>query len=85
MHFSGEALSYGVKEKKLQGMIVRVFGPAKTIADCFKFPNKIGLEVALEALRDCYRQKKATMDELFMAARVCRVARIMQPYLESLA
>jgi predicted transcriptional regulator of viral defense system len=85
VYFSGEALSYGVKEKKLEGMIVRVFDPAKTVADCFKFRNKIGLDVALEALRDCYRRKKATMDELFMAARVCRVARIMQPYLESLA
>jgi predicted transcriptional regulator of viral defense system len=84
MHFSGEALSYGVREKKLEGVIVRVFDPAKTVADCFKFRNKIGLDVALEALRDCYRQKKATMDELFMAARVCRVARIIQPYLESL-
>lgn len=57
----------------------------KTVADCFKYRNKIGLEVALEALRDCYRQRKATMDELFMAAKVCRVARVMQPYLESLA
>jgi predicted transcriptional regulator of viral defense system len=84
VHFSGEALSYGVTEKKLEGVIVRVFDPAKTVADCFKFRNKIGLDVALEALRDCYRQKKATMDELFIAARVCRVARIMQPYLESL-
>ena len=85
VHFSGEALSYGVKEKKLEGMIVRVFDPAKTVADCFKFRNKIGVDVGLEALRDCYRRKKATMDELFMAARVCRVARVMQPYLESLA
>jgi len=84
VHFSGEALSYGVKEKKLEGTIVRVFDPAKTVADCFKFRNKIGLDVALEALRDCYRQKKATTDELFIAARVCRVARVMQPYLESL-
>ncbi|MBV9483458.1 MAG: type IV toxin-antitoxin system AbiEi family antitoxin domain-containing protein [Acidobacteria bacterium] len=84
VHFSGEALSFGVKERKLEGMIVRVFDPAKTVADCFKFRNKIGLDVALEALRDCYRRKKATMDELFMAARVCRVARVMQPYLESL-
>jgi len=85
VHFSGDALSYGVGEKKLEGVIVRVFEPAKTVADCFKFRNKIGLGVALEALRDCYRQRKATMDELFIAARVCRVARIMQPYLESLA
>jgi predicted transcriptional regulator of viral defense system len=84
VHFSGAALSYGVTEKKLEGVIVRVFNPAKTVADCFKFRNKIGLDVAMEALRDCYRQRKATMDELFVAARVCRVARIMQPYLESL-
>ena len=84
VHFSGVALSYGVTEKKLEGVIVRVFDSAKTVADCFKFRNKIGLDVALEALRDCYRQRKATMDEIFMAARVCRVARIMQPYLESL-
>jgi len=47
LHFSGEALSYGVKEKKLEGMIVRVFAPAKAVADCFKFRNKIGLDVAL--------------------------------------
>jgi len=85
VHFSGEALSYGVNEKRLEGMIVRVFDPAKTVVDCFKFRNKIGQDVVLEALRDCYRRKKATMDELFMAARVCRVARIMQPYMESLA
>lgn len=85
VHFSGDALSYGAKEKKLEGVIVRVFDPAKTVADCFKFRNKIGPDVALKALRDCYRQKKAPMDELYMAARVCRVARIMQPYLESLA
>ena len=83
VHFSGKALSYGVEDKKLEGVTVRVFGPAKTVADCFKYRNKIGLEVALEALRDCYRQGKATMDELFMAAKICRVARVMQPYLES--
>jgi predicted transcriptional regulator of viral defense system len=84
VHFSGKALSYGIEEKKLEGVAVRVFGPAKTVADCFKYRNKIGMDVALEALRDCYRQRKATMDELFMAAKVCRVARVIQPYLESL-
>jgi hypothetical protein len=85
VHFSGKAPTYGVQERKLEGVNVRVFGPAKTVADCFKYRNKIGLEVALEALRDCYRQRKATMDELYLAAKVCRVARVMQPYLESLA
>jgi hypothetical protein len=63
--------------KKLEGITLRVFGSAKTVADCFEFRKKIGLEVALEALRDCYRQRKATMDELFTAAKTRRVARVM--------
>jgi len=63
---------------------VKVYSPAKTVADCFKYRNKIGLDVALEALRDCWRQRKATMDELWQAAKVCRVANVMRPYLESL-
>lgn len=69
----------------MEGVAVRVFNPAKTVADRFKYRNKIGTDVALEALRDCYRQCKATMDELWKAAKVCRVARVMQPYLESIA
>jgi hypothetical protein len=72
VHFSGEALSYGAEEKKREGITVRVVSPAKTLADCFRYRNKIGLEVALEVLRDCYRQRKATMDDLFVAAKVCR-------------
>jgi hypothetical protein len=63
---------------------IRVYSPAKTVADCFKFRHKIGTDVALEALRECYRQKKATMNELWDAAKVCRVANVMRPYLESL-
>ena len=59
--------------------------PAKTVADCFKFRNKIGLDVALEARHDCYRQRKVTMDDLYEAAKVCRVARVMQSYLKSIA
>jgi hypothetical protein len=62
----------------------RVFTPAKTVADCFKFRNKIGLEVVSEALKECRRSKKATMDELWAAAKICRVAKVMRPYLESL-
>jgi predicted transcriptional regulator of viral defense system len=84
VRFSGAALEYGVLAKKVEGVPVRVYNPAKTVADCFKYRNKIGLDVALEALRDCYRQRKATMDELWEAAKVCRVARVMQPYLESI-
>lgn len=84
VRFSGDALHYGIQEKEISGGTIRVFGPAKTVADCFKFRNKIGLDVALEALRDTYRGKKATMAELWAAAKVCRVANVMKPYLESL-
>lgn len=84
LRFSGQALSFGVREHHVKGVVVRVFTPAKTVADCFKFRNKIGLDVALEALRETYRLKKASTDELWAAAKVCRVARIMRPYMESL-
>jgi hypothetical protein len=73
-----------VKEHKLSGAVLRIFTPAKTVADCFKFRNKIGLDVAIEALKECRRSKKATMDELWVAAKICRVANVMRPYLESL-
>lgn len=85
MRFSGEALTFGIRDHILHGEKVRVFTPAKTVADCFKFRNKIGIDVAVEALRDCYRQKKATVDEISAAARVCRVANVMRPYLETLS
>jgi len=84
VRFSGQALTYGVEEREVAGGNIRVYSPAKTVADCFKYRNKIGLDVALEALRDVYRQKKSTMNELFEAAKVCRVANVMKPYLESL-
>jgi hypothetical protein len=78
------ALHFGVKEYTFSGATLRVFSPAKTVADCFKFRNKIGLDVAIEALKESRRTKKATMDELWAAAKVCRVANVMRPYLESL-
>jgi len=82
--FSGPALEHGVEEHEIEGVIVRVYSSAKTVADCFKYRNKIGLDVALEALRDCWRARKATMNELWEAAEICRVAKVMRPYLESL-
>jgi predicted transcriptional regulator of viral defense system len=82
--FSGEALNFGIEKRRISGLELQVFSPAKTVADCFKFRNKIGVDVALEALRDCYRQKKASMEELWEAAKICRVANVMRPYLESL-
>jgi hypothetical protein len=63
---------------------VPIYNPAKTVADCFKYRNKIGLDVALEALRDCHRLKLATMDELWEYANLLRVGGVMRPYLESL-
>ncbi len=84
VRFSVTSLEYGIEQHEVEGVAIRVYSPAKTIADCFKYRNKIGLDVALEALRDCWRQRKATMDEIWAAAKVCRVANVMRPYLESL-
>ncbi len=84
VRFSEKALQFGVQEQRIGERTIRVFSPAKTIADCFKFRNKIGTSVAIEALRDCYRQKKASMGELWSAAKVCRVTNVMRPYMESL-
>ncbi|MDB5309334.1 MAG: transcriptional regulator-like protein [Gemmataceae bacterium] len=84
VRFSGPALSEMVGEYELEKVTVRIYTPAKTVADCFKFRNTVGLDVAIEALRDCWRKKKATMDELWAAAKVCRMANVMRPYIESL-
>jgi predicted transcriptional regulator of viral defense system len=85
VRYSPSTLTYGVEERPIAGAVVRVFNPAKTVADCFKFRNKIGLDVALEALRDCVGKRKSNRDEIWKAAQVCRVANVMRPYLESLA
>ena len=82
---SGEARDAGVEAHVVEGVPVRVYGVAKTVADCFKFRNKIGVDVAVEALRDCLEQRRCTADELADNARVCRVALVMRPYLEALA
>jgi predicted transcriptional regulator of viral defense system len=83
VRFSGKALTAGVESHSIEGVKIRVYNPAKTIADCFKYRNKIGLDVAIEALRDCWR-KRATADEVWHYAKVCRVSRVMRPYLESI-
>jgi len=81
--FSARALEAGVEEHAVDGVIVRVTNPAKTVADCFKYRNKIGLDVALEALRDCRRQRSCSNDELWHYATICRVANVMRPYMEA--
>jgi predicted transcriptional regulator of viral defense system len=84
VRFSGKALQSGVEEHRIEGTPVRIYCPAKTVADCFKYRHKVGLDVALEALRDCWRKKLCTMDDLWKYARICRVANVMRPYMESL-
>jgi len=85
VRFSGAAFTEGVEEHVVQGVTVRVYGLAKTVADCFKYRNKIGLDVALEALREALRSRRASADDLWHFARICRVSRVMRPYLESLS
>lgn len=85
VRFSGASLSAGVEAHPLEGVTVRVYSPAKTVADCFKYRYKIGLDVALEALRDLLRTRRASIDEIWRYARICRVANVMRPYLEALA
>lgn len=85
VHLSGAALKSGVDDHRIEGVTVRVFSLAKTVADCFKFRNKIGLDVALDALRDYRRKHRAGLDELWGFARICRVTRVMRPYLEALS
>lgn len=84
VRMSSAALSFGIETHPVAGASLRVFSPAKTVADCFKFRNKIGMDVALEALRDCLRKKRATVAQLRAAAIVDRVERIMQPYWEAM-
>ena len=85
VRFSGRALEEGVGVHDVGGVRVRVYSPAKTVADCFKYRNKIGLDVALEALREALRERKCTMDELWRYAIVCRVSKVMRPYMEAMA
>ena len=84
VRFSERILAYGVTKHTVEGVPVKVFTPAKTVADCFRYRNKIGTDVALEALRDCYRKRKATLDQIWEAAKVCRVKNVIGPYMESL-
>jgi len=78
------SLSEGIEKQSVEGVTVRVYSAAKTVADCFKFRNKIGLDIAIEALKDCLRQKKATVNEIYRYAKICRVSNVIRPYMEAL-
>jgi predicted transcriptional regulator of viral defense system len=83
VRFSGDALLRGVRTHILDGIEVKIYDPAKTVADCFKYRNKIGLDVAIEALREVLRSRKCTIDELWKYAKICRVSNVIRPYLEA--
>jgi predicted transcriptional regulator of viral defense system len=85
VRFSGTAFTDGIETHVVDGVTIRVTSVAKTVADCFKYRNKIGLDVALEALREAWHEKRMSSDEIWHYAKVCRVANVMRPYLESLA
>ncbi len=83
VRLSVQSFTEGVEEHQIEGVTVRVYSAAKTVADCFKFRNQIGTSVALEALRDAWRTRKATADELWRFAKICRVSNVIRPYLEA--
>lgn len=83
--FSGRALSEGIETHTMEKVDIRVYSAAKTVADCFKYRNKVGIDVAVEALRDFSRRHRGGATELARFARICRVTRVMQPYLDAIA
>lgn len=84
VYMSGAAFEAGIEEHSIEGVPVRVYCQAKTVVDCFKYRHKIGLDVALEALRASWRQRRCTIDELWHYAKICRMKNVIRPYLESL-
>jgi len=85
VRFSEDTLHHGIEFKVIDGVIqIPVTTVEKTIADCFKYRNKIGLDVAIEALQEAWRSRRVTMDQLWKSAQLCRVSNVMRPYLESL-
>ena len=84
IRFSGAMLTYGVMRDVAQGVPFRVTSPARTVVDCFRYRNKLGLDVALEALQDVLRSKSATVDEIMRAAEVCRIRTVIRPYMEAI-
>jgi predicted transcriptional regulator of viral defense system len=85
VRFSGAALTHGVELKTIEHVEVRITNPVRTVVDCFRYRNKIGLDIALEALRDCWRKRKASIDDLYRTAKALRMANVMRPYLDTLS
>lgn len=81
VRFSGPMLHYGVIELEVQGISVKITDPARTVVDCFRYRNKIGIDIAIEALHDVLRRRKATPDDLVQAAEACHISTVLRPYL----
>jgi predicted transcriptional regulator of viral defense system len=84
INISPAVFEFGIEQHRVEGQTVRVYSIASTIADCFRFRNKLGLDVALEALTDSWRSKRLKLDELTQVATKLRIQRVMQPYLETI-
>ena len=82
--FSDEAFNAGIEKHQIDGVTVQIYNPEKTLADCFKYRNKLGMDVILEALKLYKSQKSSSLDKLLKHARICRVDKIMKPYLEAI-
>ena len=85
VRFAGAALTTWVKEHAFEGVTVRVTNRARTVSNCFAYRTTVGLDLAIEALRDCLQERRATVDELYRAAQARRMANVMRPYLAALA
>jgi predicted transcriptional regulator of viral defense system len=83
VRFSGPMLQYGITTRLIQGVPMRITSPARTVVDCFRYRNKLGLDIALEALRDALDRRLASVDELVSAAEACRIYSVMKPYLQA--
>jgi len=83
VRFSGPARKFGIEKHLIEGIEVQITSRSKTVADCFKYRNKIGIDVAVEALREYLRKRGRSIDELLEAAHVCRVTNVMRPYIEA--
>jgi len=82
--FSDEAFNAGIEKHQIDGVTVQIYNPEKTLADCFKYRNKLGMDVVLESLKLYKSQKSYSLDKLLKYARICRVDKIMKPYLEAI-
>ena len=84
VRLSGLSLTEGIESHRLEGVPIRVYSAAKTVADYFKFRIKIGLDIAIEAVKECPRRKKASINDIYSFAKICRVGNVIRPYMEAL-